>query len=186
MHGRALEADRMQNFDQLLAEARQGDRDAFDLLIRCFERDVMKTAHYLTGNLDDAQDVAQEVYIRIIKNIEALEHVDNLKGWVYRVTVNTSRDLLRKRRHWLPLKMVLSRSTNPDPVEHAKFRSRLNEALDGLTFSERAAFVFREMQEIPTEEVAEILGCKAVTVRGHLLKARQKLRRSFEDLGRER
>ena len=165
MLGQALKADRMHNFDQLLAEARNGDRDSFDLLIRHFEKDVMKTALYLTGNLDDAQDVAQEVYIRIIRSLNSLKHSDNLKGWVYKVTANAARDSLRKRRFWLPLKAVLAWDSGPDPIEHAEFRSRLTQALEGLTFSERAAFVFREMHEIPTEEVAKILGCKAVTVR---------------------
>ena len=169
------------NIRPLLERARAGDREAFDQLLVHYENTIMKTALFLTNNLDDAEDVAQEVYVKIIRHAGNLSSLDNPGGWIYRITVNAARDLLRKRRLWLPLKQMVQRSLPHDPIRQSEFQSRLAAALHRLSFNERAVFIFKEMQEMETSEIAEVLGCKPVTVRGHLLSARRKLRNEFKD-----
>lgn len=170
------------SLDELLTEARNGDRVAFDRLIRRFEKNVMKTALLLTGSMDDAQDVAQEVFIKLIRNMDSLDGLRQPEAWFYRVTVNAAHDYLRKRRLWLPLKRVFQWVGPADPIRQREIRSRLTQAMKMLSFQERAAFVLKEIHDMNTEEVAEALGCQAVTVRGHLLAARRKLRSRLGDL----
>ncbi len=88
----------------LFEQARSGRREAYEQIIGHFEERVMRMAAFLTRNWDDAQDVAQEVYVKIIRKAPAVQQWDNLEGWVYRVTVNAARDWQRKQRFWLPLK----------------------------------------------------------------------------------
>jgi RNA polymerase sigma-70 factor, ECF subfamily len=166
---------------EIIERARTGCRDAFDDLIRHFERNVLKTALYLTRNLDDAQDVAQEVYVKIFRHLDACDEPDRIERWIYRITVNAARDFQRRRRFFLPLESIGFITRSRDSVFRAEIRNRLTEALTFLSFSERAAFVLKELEEKETSEVAEILGCRIVTVRSHLHSARKKLQKHFKD-----
>jgi RNA polymerase sigma-70 factor (ECF subfamily) len=165
----------------LVEEARDGSREAFDSLIRRFERRVMRTALYLTGNLADAEDVAQEVYIKVFRFLGDQREADKLERWIYRITVNTVRDLRRRRVLRLPLEVVTAVSRWRDPVARREVRSRMLAALSRLSAKERASFVLTQLEELETAEAAAILGCTPVTVRGHLHSARAKLRRSFRE-----
>lgn len=185
MKGLPVVEAREESLREILERARAGDREAFDQFIRRFEGLVMRTALYLTRNLHDAQDVAQEVYLKIFRQPEALDRVEKLNAWIYRVTVNAARDLQRSKRFWVPLEKIFSFSRPSDSVGELELTNRLIDSLRKLSFNERAAFIFKELQEMETEEIAEILGCSAVTVRGHLHSARKKLGKYFRDYREE-
>lgn len=167
--------------DQLTARARAGDREAFDELIGRFEAKVLRLAYFLTRNWHDAEDVAQDVYVKLVQKAPKMQTWDNLEAWVMQVTANAARDLLRRRRRWIPLVQSADRRYPARELEGREFRSRLFASLGSLSFAERAAFVLRDLQEFSTAEVAEVLGCRPATVRGYLLTARRKLRQRFEE-----
>ena len=174
-------ADHESSLLDLAREARSGNRRAFDLIIDHYQKRVMKTAFYLTQNMADAEDVAQEVYIKIFQRLPRLSTTRELDGWINRVTVNAARDAQRRRRLWSPLKDLFLAKPSADPILQREFRNRLLEALSGLSFNERATFIFKEFHEQTTDEVALILGRKAGTVRYYLHSARKKLRMSLSE-----
>lgn len=165
----------------IIERARTGCREAFDDLISRFEGKVLKTALYLTRNMDEAQDIAQEVYIKIFRNIHTCEDIDRIDNWIYRITVNAVRDFQRRKRLFLPLTGIVKILRPHDPVIRGEIRTRLTEALALLSFNEKAAFVLKVLEEKDTAEVAEILGCSTVTVRSYLHWARKKLQNHFRD-----
>jgi RNA polymerase sigma-70 factor (ECF subfamily) len=173
---------RPSEWEEDLAEARAGSRDAFDRLILRFESRVMKTALFLLRNVSDAEDAAQETYVRIFRNLHRCRTPEKIDRWIYRITVNACRDVQRRRRIWAPLLAVKSAIRPPDPVFKREFGGRFVQALARLSLNERAAFVLGELEELETSEVAHILRCAPVTVRGYLHEARKKLRREFRDL----
>lgn len=173
-------AQMKESLEDLVRQARNGDRQAFDRLIRIFEGKVMKTALYLTRNLQDAQDVAQEVYMKIFLHLDKYDDTGKTEQWIYRMTVNAAYDLHRRRRFWIPLRDAFFASSR-DTLEQKEIRNRLIEALGKLSFRERAAFVFKQLHEMETAQVADIMGCREVTVRGYLLTARKKLQAWFKD-----
>lgn len=169
--------------DALLREAKAGDRLAFDRLIGHFERDVLKTAFFLTRNWHDAEDVAQEVYVRIFRKLGSLQDDRRIRSWVLKMTSNAARDLLRRRKLWEPVEKLLGRTAMfRDEIEAEQIRGRLAVALGNLSFKERACFVFRELHEIESVEVARIVGCSPTTVRSHLMNARRKMRDYLENI----
>lgn len=168
---------------ELIELAREGRRDAFDRLIRNFEDQVLRTAVYLVRNFDDAQDVAQEVYIKIFNGVTEIQDPRKVRTWVYRITVNAARDHLRRRRFWEPLTKFRGAGKPSDLLQESEIENRLAVCLARLGFKEKACFILKELQEFETEEIAEILGCRAVTVRGYVHSARKKLSRYFADLG---
>jgi RNA polymerase sigma-70 factor (ECF subfamily) len=168
-----------------------GDLDAFDQLMRANEKQVLGTALRLLGNLEDAQDAAQEAFLRLYKSMNRLPDIQEIKPWLYRVTVNVCNDMhrARRRRGWEPLSGDEPASSQPDPElawVHQE-RGRLVEmALKTLPEKERAAVVLRDMQGLSTREVAGILGSSEVTVRSQISVARGKLKKFTDRYLRKR
>jgi len=171
----------------LLLRARAGDVEAFEELLRQSERRVLRTALRLLGNLEDAKDAAQEVFLRFHRHLPRLDPGRDLSPWFYRVTLNVCRDLARRRRIYQ--QGASDREigvVSEDPVELAEKIKIAEEGLKTLSEKERAALVLRDIEGLSTREVARVLGSSEVTVRSQVSRARVKLKR-FRDriLGRK-
>ena len=164
----------------MLAAARSGDLAAFERLMRQYERLVLVTALRLAGNLPDAQDVSQEVFLKLYRNLGKLTSEDALASWLYRVTVNACHDLRRRRRPEDPMEhsgQFASGAADPHEVLAESERSRVLElSLRILPEKERAALVLRDLEGLSTEEVARALGSSEATVRSQICKARVKVK----------
>jgi len=175
--------------DSALEAARTGDRAAFDLLMRRHERLVLGTAYRLTGNLEDAQDASQEVFLRLYRNLGKME-AGNLAAWLYRVTVNVCHDVRRRRLSTVPVddepELAAGGADPQQSADHAERRALLLRSLRMLSEKERAALVLRDMEGLSTAEVAGVLGSSVVTVRSQISKARLKMRGFVERYSRRR
>jgi RNA polymerase sigma-70 factor (ECF subfamily) len=163
-----------------LAAARSGDLAAFELLMRQHERLVLVTALRLAGNLPDAQDVSQEVFLKLYRNLGKLTSEEAIAGWLYRVTVNACHDLRRRRRPENPMEsagQLASAGVDPHQALTEIERSRALElSLRLLPEKERAALVLRDLEGLSTAEVARVLGSSEATVRSQISKARVKVK----------
>jgi len=173
-----------------LQRTRAGDLDAFEALMRQYERLVLVTALRLVGNLADAQDASQEVFLRLYRNLEKLESEAAIAGWLYRVTVNVCHDLRRKRPASAPVEEAERMATaGPDPQQgaaEAERRRVLQMSLRMLPEKERAALVLRDLEGLSTDEVAKVLGSSEATVRSQISKARVKVKDYVERYFRRR
>jgi len=154
---------------------------SFDEVLRRREAQVLRTAFRILGNWADAEDVAQEVFLRLHRH--GLVHRQGFAndaaagGWLYRVTVNLCLDRTRAARPSQELLDVPSRERSAEAlvlVEEKK--QRLMSALALLPTKERAAVVLREIEGLSTAEVAAALGSSEVTVRSQISKAMVRLR----------
>jgi RNA polymerase sigma-70 factor (ECF subfamily) len=175
----------------LLERAKSGDLDAFDQLMRANEKQVLGTALRLLGNLEDAQDAAQESFLRLYKSLNRLPDIQEIRSWLYRVTVNVCNDMhrARRRRGWEPFSGPEPQSSQPDPElawAHQERGKLVEMALETLPEKERAAVVLRDMQGLSTREVAGILGSSEVTVRSQISVARGKLKKFTDRYLRKR
>ena len=167
-------------------QAESDEAAAFEQLIRLHERRVLMTALRLLGRLEDAQDAAQVVFLRLHKYRRRFDERRELAPWLYRMTVNVCHNIRRRRREIpLPESAELPADT-PDPhaeVDLAARRRLLHEALQRLPEKQRAAIVLRDIEGLSTREVAEILGSSETTVRSQVSTGRLKLK---EFVGRRR
>jgi RNA polymerase sigma-70 factor (ECF subfamily) len=175
--------------DPTIEAARGGDAAAFEELVRQYERLVLVTALRLLGNLDDAQDASQEVFLKLYRSLRKVEAASNISGWLYRVTINVCHDL-RRRKPLEPLDNAAdARSTEADPQRssmEAERRRVLQMSLRMLPEKERAALVLRDLQGLSTSEVARVLGSSEATVRSQVSKARVKVKDFVERYFRRR
>jgi len=174
-----------EDLTDLIRAAAGGDRRAFeDLVLKKRDR-VVRTAFQITGNLEDAKDVAQGVFLRLWRVLQRFDLSKRFDTWLYRITVNAAIDSIRERGPKGTLQALSddagARLRDPASGPDASFDLR---QLQGAFFRlaarlaprQRATFVLKEIEGLETAEIARTLGVTESTVRNHLLQARRILR----------
>ena len=170
----------------LISAARSGDMGAFDRLMRLHERLVLMTAvRFLNGNMADAQDAAQTVFLRLHSSLGKFRNDASFPAWLYRITVNVCHDMNRKtkRRGEVDISAVarvLADETPEFVTDAARQREAIRAGLEDLGEKERAAIVLRDIEGLDTGQVASILGSSEATVRSQISVGRRKLRKFAE------
>jgi RNA polymerase sigma-70 factor (ECF subfamily) len=165
---------------------KRGDPRAFEELVRLTYRDVYSLALRLTGNGDDAADVTQETYMKLVRSIGSFRGEARFSTWLYRVTANAAITSLRRaapRRMEEPLETQdwdqLPASEGADPavhVERRELRDRLDKALAALPSGYRPVVVMKDVYGLSLQEIGDELGISAGAAKVRLFRARQKLR----------
>lgn len=147
----------------------------FDEIVALHQQKVLRTAYRLLGRMEDAQDAAQEVFLRLLKNLHKID--GDAQAWLYRVTVNVCND--HHRRKFLVMEIDADfRDSTPSPERALEIEERKRLLIDGLQTlpgRERAAVVLRDIEGLSTREVAAILNVEEVTIRSQISMARVKL-----------
>jgi len=191
----ADEENRADYLTILVTRARAGDALAFERIMLATEQRVVSIAWRMLGNSDDAQDAAQEVYLRVFKYLARFRTGEDFRGWLYRITINVCHDLARKRSTMTTRLSELDfgeehaevEDPGTDPETRTLRQQQLalvRRALHVLSTKERAALVLRDLEGLSTEEVARALGSRPVTVRSQVSSARAKIRTYCERLSR--
>jgi RNA polymerase sigma-70 factor (ECF subfamily) len=174
-----------EDLTDLIRAAAGGDRRAFeDLVLRKRDR-VVRTAFQITGNLEDAKDVAQGVFLRLWRVLQRFDLSKRFDTWLYRVTVNAAIDAVRARGPRGVLQALpddagdrlRDPSQGPGEVFDLKqLQGAFLRLAARLAPRQRATFVLKEIEGLGTDEIARVLGVTESTVRNHLLQARRILR----------
>ena len=188
-----VSAEKLSNYD-LIVRCQQGsqpDRVAFAELLRRYESHVNRLFYHLAPDWQERADLAQEVWIRVYRNIKRLQEPAKFRGWLSRIATNLFYDELRKRKRNAqplsldaPVKMsdgemsweLASDMPSPtDDLATREFYDRLQQAIAELPESFRTTIVLREIQGLPYEEIAEITKVSLGTVKSRIARARLKL-----------
>ena len=192
----ADEENRADYLTILVTRARAGDSLAFERIMLATEQRVVSIAWRMLGNSDDAQDAAQEVYLRVFKYLARFRTGEDFRGWLYRITINVCHDLARRKRSVMTTQFseidfgeahaeIEDPGTDPETRTLRQQQLALvRRALHVLSTKERAALVLRDLEGLSTEEVARALGSRPVTVRSQVSSARAKIRTYCEKLSR--
>ena len=169
----------------LVRAAQSGDADAFGQIVRRYQRAVYRVAYGLTRNASDADDLAQETFVRAWQAIGRFRAGEPLYPWLARIAMNQGLSLFRrrKRRPETPLEPLLEAGRQwgggADPACEAVDRdhaAHLEAALAGLSHEHQSVLVMRAVEGLSYEEIAGVLGVPAGTVMSRLSRARAELR----------
>ena len=155
----------------LIARAKAGDEQAFEGLMRHFERPILGLCTRLLGAGGEAEEAAQDVFFRFYQKLGQFDEERAIEPWLFRIAWNACRDRLRRRR---PLSELTANSAIVAP--QGLLIAELRAAIERLPDKERAALLLREVEGLETEEVAQRMGSSAVTVRSQISRARARLR----------
>lgn len=194
----SIPTEKLPNYDLILrcqGELRP-DRVAFAELLRRYQSHVDKILYHLAPDWQDRADLAQEVWIRVYRNINRLQEPVKFRGWLSRIATNLFYDELRKRKRVAsPLSLdaprmmddgemdweIAADDTSPeDDLARREFYEQLRDAIADLPEVFRTTIVLREIEGMAYEEIAEITGVSLGTVKSRIARARQRLQSQLQ------
>jgi len=180
----------------LVAKAKQGDTASFSVLLRRYEGKIFRLAMNITQNREDAEDVVQEAFLKAYGNLAQFQEQSKFYTWLVRIAVNEALMKLRRRKPERTVSLdedikteddslpreIADWSPNPEQqYNQAELREILSKTIQGLPPGFRTVFVLRDVEGLSTEETAAALELSVPAVKSRLLRARLQLR---ERLGR--
>jgi RNA polymerase sigma-70 factor (ECF subfamily) len=182
----------------LIRAAQAGDQHAFEQLVRQYDRDVLRLALNLLRSPEDANDIYQEAFLRVFRNLHNFRFDCSFHTWLYRIVTNLCLDALRKRRVRKEETTVVETSdgvldrmdtveeprADGDPQRQLMSRqldSRIRQVLEGLTARERMVFELRHFQGLRLRAIGEMLGTTEEAAKNCLFRATQKMRAALGD-----
>lgn len=164
------------------------DVNAFNDLIERYKRQVFSLIYHLVQNPSDAEDLAQEVFVKTFRNLSSYDSRYAFHTWLFKITHNTTIDFLRKNKTWLVSvdeDSIEIEDAEPSPEEHMEIalRSELVEkAIATVPAPYREVLILRYKQEIPCAEIAVILGIPEGTVKIRLFRARSIMKQKLKGM----
>jgi RNA polymerase sigma-70 factor (ECF subfamily) len=147
-------------------------------------RRIFLLIYRIVGNVDDAQDLTQETFIKALQRQGQLKDLEKASHWLSRIAANTAIDYLRRNKKFTFVDVNHLAETTHDSLENPEqslLRGERKLHLDGglaeLTERERMALLLRDVEDMPADEVASVMNCSMATVRSHIANARIKFRR---------
>ncbi len=181
---------------ELVKRARKGDLAAYDDLVRRYQERIYATIYHMTSNHEDANDLAQEAFIKAFQALRSFKGGSSFYTWVYRIAVNKTINFLKQRKnkaqmslddldfnaeHDPDLVALISDKTPRRDVSLAELQEKLNAAMQKLSEPHRLVVTLHDVQGLSHEEIAEIMDCNVGTVRSRLFYARQQLQAYLSD-----
>jgi RNA polymerase sigma-70 factor (ECF subfamily) len=170
---------------RLVSLCREGDIQAMESIYNHFKASLFSLALRYTYNSAAAEDLIQDIFIKVFTSLHALDEDKAFIGWLYRISVNTCLSYLRSHKKWLQKTISLEEvhsyvsdesSSTPDKAANMT----LEEAVQNLPPRLKSVFLLHDVQGFKHQEIATILGCSVGTSKSQLFKARMKIRRYLE------
>src|SRR5438552_18418487 len=185
-----------QEEQQLVKRARTGDLEAYDELVRRYQERIYATIYHMTSNHEDANDLAQETFIKAYQALKSFKGDSSFFTWVYRIAVNKTINFLKQRKnkthmslndldfnteHDADLLALISEKTPRREVNLIELQEKLNIAMQKLSQVHRLVVTLHDVQGLSHEEISRIMNCNTGTVRSRLFYARQQLQAYLSD-----
>jgi RNA polymerase sigma-70 factor (ECF subfamily) len=165
---------------ELLEACRRGDAGAFEELVERTQRHVYTLAYRLVGDRHEAEDVAQEAYLRVFRSLRGFRQEARFETWLYRIVTNAAFTHLRRRGRFGVLLAEGQEQAVEEPevrpVEAALDRDEVKRALQGLTPGARAVVVLKDVYGLSCQEIADEMGLSESAVKVRLHRARKRLK----------
>ena len=180
----------------LVRRAQGGDLEAYDELVKRYQERIYSTVYHMTSNHEDANDLAQDSFIKAYQALKSFKGGSSFYTWLYRIAVNKTINFLKQRKNRVHMSLNdldFNTENNPDlvalisdktPRRDAglkELQEKLNAAMLKLSEAHRVVVVLHDVQGMSHEEVAEVMDCNIGTVRSRLFYARQQLQSLLTD-----
>ncbi len=180
----------------LVERAKGGDMAAYDDLVRRYQERVYATVYHMTANHEDANDLAQEAFIKAFQALKSFKGDSSFYTWVYRIAVNRTINFLKTKKNKTQMSLndldvnvendpelvaLVSDKTPRRDIALAELQEKLNAAMQKLSEDHRLVVTLHDIQGLAHDEIAKIMECNTGTVRSRLFYARQQLQAYLSD-----
>lgn len=157
---------------ELVSKCKEGDRKAFSMLIKSYEKDLYRVAIAMTKNNDDALDCIQEAILQAFKNISSLLHEEYFKTWLIKILINKCNEMLYKKKRII----LFSEYQSEDSYSYNTEVIEVRDAVNKLEESLKLLVVLYYFEDMSIKDIAESLNIPEGTVKSRLARAREKLK----------
>jgi RNA polymerase sigma factor (sigma-70 family) len=180
----------------LVKAARDGEMRAYDELVQRYQERIYATIYHMTSNHEDANDLAQETFIKAYSALKSFKGDSSFYTWIYRIAVNKTINFLKQRKNKVSLSLndldfnvendpelvaFVSDKTPRRDIALGELQEKLNAAMQKLSDVHRMVVTLHDVQGLSHEEIANIMDCNVGTVRSRLFYARQQLQAYLSD-----
>jgi RNA polymerase sigma-70 factor (ECF subfamily) len=174
----------------LVRGAKNGDLEAYDQLVRLYRERIYATIYHMTANHEDANDLAQESFIKAFQALKSFKGGSSFYTWLYRIAINKTINFLKQRKNRIQISLndldfnaehdpdlvaLISDKTPRREADLRELQEKLNTALLKLSEPHRLVVVLHDVQGLSHDEIAKVMDCNIGTVRSRLFYARQQL-----------
>lgn len=195
--------DSKEMVQQLVESFKAGSTEVFDKLIELYSPKLYQAAYGILGNRQDAEEVVQDTFVRAYKGLNKFRGDASFETWIYRITINLSRNKYHwNRRRGSEINLSISqplansddtrknedmdiadKSSGPDSIiEKDEFEKNIAKAFEKLPENLRETMILRHVDDMPYEQIAELLECKVGTVKSRIARGREYLRQILKNI----
>ncbi len=181
---------------RLAARARTGDREAFEELVEIYKDKIVQLGYRMLGNKHEAEEVAQETFIRVYVNLNKYDATHKFSTWIYRIASNICIDRIRKRRHAYSLDAEIHQDgeqnlyaalpdTSKSPEEQAvlgEMQVAVHDAVMSLNPTYRTVMVLRYFHDMSLQEISDVTNLPVSTIKTRIHRGREALRKKLSDI----
>ena len=175
---------------ELVIQTRAGNSDAFGVLVTRYLRPALAVAWEYAPTRDDAEDLVQDAFHRALRGLARFDETKPFRPWFFTILRNVGRNAAERHSRWtsvaLPDELPAGGADPSDAAHQARLREGINQGLDILPHMQRTCFRLCDIEGFDGNEVAEMLGVSAATVRTHRHRARATLREALARLNEEK
>ena len=162
----------------LITKAQQGDSSAFGDLVLLYRKNVINVIYRMCGDINVAEDISQEAFIRAWKNLDRFKPGSSFRNWVFRIATNAALDIFRREKETIDINEVQLASTRDDPeisLEKQEHFDQVQMAILDLPHASRGVLILREYEGLSYKEISKTLDIPLGTVMSRLNYARKRL-----------
>jgi len=166
----------------------EGDKSAFQILVKRHKEKVRNIIYITMNNSALVDDIAQEVFITVYRNLKHFRFESQFTTWLYRITVNRCKDYLRKinvRKIFSPLEEGSEITEFATPVENNDVSKIVTDAISKLPVKLRMPLILKDIEGFSYQEISETLNCEMGTIKSRIFRGREKLKEILQPLERE-
>lgn len=180
----------------LISKAKEGDKKAFEEIISLYEKKVFSTIYYMVKNENEVEDIAQEVFVKIYRNLKNFKEESSLYTWIYRITINVCIDELKKKKNVVYIdekietadgEMEMQLEDTAKGPEHLaedeELKRKITNCIRKLPIDQRTMIILRDIKGFTYMEIAEMTKINLGTVKSKINRARTALKQILEEDG---
>jgi RNA polymerase sigma-70 factor, ECF subfamily len=160
-----------------IARSRQGDHEAFEALVKCYQKMIHALTYRMTGSLTDGEDLAQDTFIQAFRQLHSYRGDAKFSSWLYRIGINLCLNWKKSRERQQKTHEEYGQNLEMEATPDVRRAQQVQEALMKLHPKQRAAIVLTTYDGLNHAEAAEVLGCSETTVSWRIFAARAKLKK---------
>ncbi|OYZ22259.1 MAG: RNA polymerase subunit sigma [Bdellovibrio sp. 28-41-41] len=169
--------------NELVQEIKTGNRKAFSEIVKRHQKSLLRMSLRFVKDLDMAEDVVQESFIKAFEKLNAFEGRSSFKSWLFQIAVNTAKNKLRERRRTttdIDSVQLAVGAVAESSLVHSALSQEIQEEIDKLPTKQRTALILRVYEDLSFKEIADIMECPYDTAKANYRHALMKLKDSFE------